>query len=184
MDREPVFTESLRPRGLGWGVATAIQVPSGDMLVFDVERAFEAGPVEPETVRRLDALRPHLARAALVTARLRHERVHAATEALDLIGLATAVVGADRRAIMMNARFESMIPAMVQDRRERVALTDPAADALLCDALACVTQPFDQNAVRSLPIGRRRIPRSSSFPSSPCGRPRAMCSRARWRSSS
>ena len=29
MDREPVFTEFHRPRGLGWGTATAIPVPTG-----------------------------------------------------------------------------------------------------------------------------------------------------------
>lgn len=30
MDREPVFVEFLRPRGIGWGTATAIQIPNGD----------------------------------------------------------------------------------------------------------------------------------------------------------
>src|SRR5690606_11287927 len=87
MDREPVFTEFLRPRGLGWGTATAIPVPSGDAIVVDIERTFDRGPYQRETMDRLDRLRPHLARAALVSARLGLERARSAAESLGLIGL-------------------------------------------------------------------------------------------------
>ena len=58
MDREPVFTEFMRPRGLGWGAATAVEVPSGNTLIFNVERRWETGPVDSDTIKRLDELRP------------------------------------------------------------------------------------------------------------------------------
>jgi hypothetical protein len=51
-----------------------VQVPSDDVLAFSVERRLTYGPVENKVLDELNALRPHLARAALVSARLRLER--------------------------------------------------------------------------------------------------------------
>lgn len=152
MDREPVFTEFHRPRGLGWGTATAIPVPTGDMLIFDVERRFEAGPVEPETVRRLDALRPHLARAGLLSARLAFERARAAAMALEHVGLPAAVLAHSTKIVAANPSLEAMIPTVVVDRPGRVALADPRADALLAAALARLPVSGDTGGVRSFPI--------------------------------
>ena len=152
MDREPVFTEFHRPRGLGWGVATVIPVPTGDMLVVDVERRFEAGPVEPETVQRLDTLRPHLARAGLLSARLAFERARATALALDLIGLPAAVLSRDLRVLSANPRLEAMMPSVVMDRRQRVALADQNADSLLAEALMRLQLPAGAGGVGSIPI--------------------------------
>lgn len=152
MDREPVFTEFHRPRGLGWGTATAIPVPTGDMLIFDVERRFEVGPVEPETVHRLDALRPHLARAGLLSARLAFERARAAAMALEHVGLPAAVLGRNTRILAANPLLEAMIPDIVLDRTARVGLADRGADALLAEALARLTLAGDAGGVRSFPI--------------------------------
>jgi DNA-binding CsgD family transcriptional regulator len=152
MDREPVFTEFHRPRGLGWGAACAIRVPTGDMLIFDVERRFEAGPVEPETVQRLDALRPHLARAGLVSVRLAFERARAAAMALEHVGLPAAVLAHSTRMLAANPLLEAMIPDVVLDRTSRVALADSNADALLGEALAHLARPGDIGGVRSFPV--------------------------------
>lgn len=152
MDREPVFTEFHRPRGLGWGAATAISVPSGDMLIVDVERRFEAGPVEPETVQALDLLRPHLARAGLLSARLAFERVRATALALDLIGLPAAVLSREQKIIAANPRLEALMPNVVLDRRQRVALANPQADALPADALARSARSWDAGGIGSVPI--------------------------------
>jgi DNA-binding CsgD family transcriptional regulator len=152
MDREPIFTEFLRPRGIGWGAATAIQIPNGDTLIVDVERRIETGPVDRATLSRLDALRPHLARAGMVSARLALERARAAAMALELIGLPAAVLAHNMRVVAANPRFETMIPDTVLDRRERIALADRNADALLAEALARLRRPGDAGGVRSLPI--------------------------------
>jgi hypothetical protein len=152
MDREPVFTEFLRPRGMGWGAATAIQVPSGETLVFDIERRFVVGPVAFETTRRLDGLRPHLARAGLLSARLAFERAKAAALALDLLGLPAAVLAHDSRVLAANPRLEAMMPKVVLDRRERVMLSDHNADALLAGALTRLALPENEGDVRSFPI--------------------------------
>ena len=152
MDREPVFTEFHRPRGLGWGTATAIPVPTGDMLIFDVERRFEAGPVEPETVQRLDALRLHLARAGLLSARLAFERARAAAMALGHVGLPAAVLARNTRILAANPLLEAMVLEVVLDRTARVALADRNADELLAEGLARLTLPGASGGVRSIPI--------------------------------
>jgi DNA-binding CsgD family transcriptional regulator len=135
MDREPVFTEFMRPRGLGWGAATAIELPCENTIIFNVERRWETGPVDAKTIARLDALRPHLARAALVSARLALERARAATMTLELIGLPAAIVSRGRAIIDANGSMAKLIPDVLQDRMGRLMLANPAGDRLLQAAL-------------------------------------------------
>lgn len=157
MDREPVFTEFHRPRGLGWGIATAIPVPSGDMLIVDIERRFETGPAERETIAKLDVLRPHLARSVLLSARLAFERAKAATLALDAIGLPGAVLSHDLRILTANSRMDALIPKVVQDRRQRIALVDSNADGLLARSLELIAKAgiFHPGLVGSIPIAAK-----------------------------
>jgi DNA-binding CsgD family transcriptional regulator len=152
MDREPIFTEFLRPRGLGWGMATAIAVPTGEMIAFDVERTLASGPADQSVAQRLDELRPHLARASLLTTKVRHERAKAAVQLLDMIGLPAVVLSSNQRPLAMNGQFQSMVPKIVQDRRNRVTLVDAAADALLVSALEQMRGPWDQRISKSIPI--------------------------------
>src|SRR5262245_24470670 len=152
MDREPVFTEFLRPRGIGWGAATAIEIPNGDSLVFDVERRIETGPVKRKTIGILDTFRPHLARAGLLSTRLAFERARAATVALELIGLPAAILARSHRILAANQSLEKMIPDVIRDRKDRVALMDLNADSLLAVALTKLSDANHSEMVRSLPI--------------------------------
>ena len=63
-----------RARGLGYTAITGVPMPTGDMAILTVERDYAEGPIEPRIVALLDGLRPHLARASLVSARLQMER--------------------------------------------------------------------------------------------------------------
>ena len=87
---EPVYRDFFIPRGGGLGVATAIEAPSGDLMVLHSEKDYAEGPVSAETVMLLDGLRPHLARAALLSSRLELQRAEAAAAILDLVGLPAA----------------------------------------------------------------------------------------------
>ncbi len=70
LDREPVYVDFYRKHGVGWAAGTMLPMPSGDLLVFSFERAFEKGPVARDAVVALDHLRPHLARSGLLAWRL------------------------------------------------------------------------------------------------------------------
>jgi DNA-binding CsgD family transcriptional regulator len=152
VDREAIFTDFLWPRGLGWGVGTAIPVPTGDLLVFDIERRLDAGPVEPETVRRLDVLRPHLARAGFLSCRLAFERMRAAVLALEQIGLPACLIGHNLRIMAANPGLEAILDRLIQDRCQRISLVNSNADALLAEALNQLALPGKGGSVRSIPV--------------------------------
>jgi DNA-binding NarL/FixJ family response regulator len=152
LDNEPVYRDYLRPRGLGWGAATAIEVPCGNTLIVDVERRWESGPVDAATLARLDQLRPHLARAALISARLSLERARVASATLELLGLPAAVISDSLNLLAANPRLEALVPRVVQDRRDRVRLAQPSADALFQQALSEALTAAAAGAVHSIPI--------------------------------
>jgi hypothetical protein len=72
--------------GVGWGMATAITLPTGDSAMFVLSRPTELGPFVRAAAARLDALRPHLARSVLISARLQLERARVVSQALALMG--------------------------------------------------------------------------------------------------
>ncbi len=145
---DALIRDFLRPRGLGWATATALPLPTGDTLIFSIERRYADGPVPRAATEILDSFRPHLARAALLSARLKLERVRAAVEALELIDLPAAILTHKATVQTVNGSFAQLIPSLVRDRRDRVTLADPAADALLAQALS--SGPARES--RSIPI--------------------------------
>jgi DNA-binding CsgD family transcriptional regulator len=152
MDRDPVYTEFYRKRGLGWATGTMLEVPSGDSIIFSFERAFAKGPAPLEIVTFLDSFRPHLARAALLASRLGLERARTMAEALQVLGLPGAVLAPGGRVTAANAAFAELVPTVALDRRDRLHLTDAGADALLAQALARLSLPTVSSTVNSIPI--------------------------------
>lgn len=152
MAAEPLYRDYLWPRGLGCGVATAIHAPTGDAAVLHAEGRRTDGSIPGSAVTRLDRLRPHFARAALLSGRLAMERAVGAVSALELMGLPAAVLGAGGRAIAANGSMAKLMPDVVQDRPSRLALADAAADRLLTQAVAVVDCAPHDAAVRSIPI--------------------------------
>src|SRR3954447_1140777 len=110
LEHEPYYRDLLRPNGLGWCVGTSIHSPSGDALVFSIEKAWNKGPVPREVAEQLDPLRPHLARAALLSARLGLERARATVDGLNLIGLPAAVLGHGGNVLAANEALLGYAP--------------------------------------------------------------------------
>ncbi len=154
IDREPVYTEFLRNNGLGWGAATAVVAPSGERMVVSVERAHARGPVPSGAVRRLNALRPHLARAVTLSTRLAMRSARAAAEALEMIGTPAAVIGRNGRIIASNGSFDALARGLVQ-RGGHLTLLEENADRLVQAAIAGIARD-DATSVRSIPVRGRR----------------------------
>lgn len=146
---EALYQDFLIPRGYGAGTATAVMVPSGDSVIVHCERARSAGEFESGTIAVLDQLRPHLARAALLSARLEMERVSTTTRTLELLGLPAAVLGGGGRLIGANESLVALMPHTLSDQPSRLAVADPAADRLLREA---VMGQEPDGPVRSIPI--------------------------------
>lgn len=147
---DPEHRDFLKPRGLG-GVAagTFIPMPSGDVVIYSIERQSEA-PLSAESIGKLDELRPHLARAGALGARVGLDHARTAAETFKIVGLPAASLGSKGKILAANSLFEALMPKVAQDRLARLTLVDDAADALLATALAAPLKLTE--AVRSIPI--------------------------------
>ncbi len=136
MDRSLVYTKFFFPNGLGYMAGTVLPMPNGDVAVFDLERRYDDGPVAPEEVRRLDAVRPHLARAAALSTRLNLERARAVVDALGRAGMPAAVLGGQDRVLAANALLEAMSDQIRFLAHGKIGLVDQAGSRLLGVLLA------------------------------------------------
>jgi len=151
MAQDPSYTQFLWPRGLGWGAATLIPVPNGDALVFHLERRRDRGPVERHLLDALDGLRPHLARAAMLSARMQFERARVAVETLNAIGLPAAVLGARMHMLAANGLLEALDAQVAIRAGDRLALTSPPANTLLRETLDRL-EVLDEAVAASIPL--------------------------------
>jgi DNA-binding CsgD family transcriptional regulator len=154
MDASDYYTELLRPRGLGWCVGTSIRAPSGDTLVFSIEKAHRNGPVPRAVAEQLDTLRPHLARAALLSGRLGLDRARTAVTTLELIGLPAAAVTATGRVVSANNGFLASAGIGVGPGNI-VQFESKPVQALLIEALSNVSSSR-AGFGRSIPVGGTR----------------------------
>jgi DNA-binding CsgD family transcriptional regulator len=135
LSADPIYSELLWPAGLGQVAATAIPLPTGETLYLNLERDRDRGPVESASVQKLDALRPHLARSALMSARLQLERARVASEALALIGLPALVFDNQGKVLAANHLIEALTEHVRWRAQDRVSLKDTSADALFRQAV-------------------------------------------------
>lgn len=135
---EPIYRDFFRPHGLGWSAGTGISIPTGDNIAFSIERTFERGPIESEYVDRLNALRPHLARSAFVSARMGLQRAKGAADALTALALPAMLVSAKGEVVEANAMAEERPDLVLFGARDRIRLIDKRANAQLDEALAAL----------------------------------------------
>ncbi len=150
LDADPFYRDWARPNGFGWCAVTALSLPTSDRLVIDVERQFARGPVEREIVNRLDELRPHLARSALLSARLQLERARIASETLAALGLPALVLSDQGKVLAANSLVDRLTGYIHWRAHDRLSLTDKAADRLLQDAIAAIDTAG--GGMRSFPV--------------------------------
>ncbi|MCJ8143097.1 helix-turn-helix transcriptional regulator [Ancylobacter sp. A5.8] len=126
----PYYREFLRPNGMAWGTGTMIEGGSADMAIVSIHRPYECGPIERARMAELTRLRPHLARATLVSARLANERHAATLSALENLGLPAATLSPAGRLIDANAVFGTQAGDEMVDLPGRLRFRDREADRL------------------------------------------------------
>lgn len=159
IEQDEAIVNYLRPAGFGHGAGTGIVMPTGEVAIYSVERRFTTGPFTRDDCVKLDPLRPHLARAALLSGRVGLERARAMASMLDVIGIPGAVVRHGGKLLAANSMFETLMPMVVQDRRDRLRLVDDRADGLLADAFDNLRRGTTPNGVGSIPL-----PSDDGFP--------------------
>ncbi|MFZ5779885.1 MAG: helix-turn-helix transcriptional regulator [Pseudomonadota bacterium] len=140
LEREPLYTEFLRPRGLGWYAGTVMRLPTGGTAMFSIEKAYRKGPMQPQELQLLDALRPHLARSISLAANAALMRVRTLTTTLRHVGMAAAVLRRDGSVVEANEQFFTSGPAIVVTRSSKVNFSSDIAQKTLHDSLASVSR--------------------------------------------
>ena len=151
LDLEPIYRDMWSQYGAGWAVATAIPIPTGQNVSLVFARQTKRGPVERAVVQKLDELRPHLARSALMSARLQLERARIASETLAALGLPTLVLDERGKVLAANPLIEALTSYVHWRAQDRVSLQDRAADQLLRDAITTIDLSGGAD-VRSFPV--------------------------------
>ena len=158
---EPLYRDYLYPAGLGWFVGTLIDTPDGDELVVSFDGSFADGPIPRAKAEWLDTLRPHLARALSMTARVKLAMAVKVAEGLGVFGLPACVVNPQGRMLAANDVMHTLIPSMIMDRQQGVTLRHGPSDDLLRRTLRNTTWKDGTADVMSLPV-----PASDDHPAS------------------
>lgn len=148
-ETDPMINELFRPAGFGWASGFIQALPHGDLAVLNLEQFYERGPIRGEALTRLNAIYPHLARAAMFAARSDFERVRNAVDTLATVGLPAAAVTPAGRVVVANAAFPQAAHVWTTRGGERLGLHDRVADAMLTETLASLAEAQGQ---RSIPI--------------------------------
>lgn len=134
--RNDVFvTDWAQVNGFHHSTGTAIQVPNGDVSIVQFVKRSGTPPYSLDEVDLLNLLRPHLARASVLTGRWRQERLKTATQALEILGLPAAVFDAAGRVQAANGLMEALPGHVIWRSGDRMSLSDRQAGALLDAAM-------------------------------------------------
>lgn len=144
----PIYRDFLLPRGKQASAACALQGTRDDALHIGVE-GLESYATAHRAVPLLNALRPHLARAVSLTAKLSQARLEASVASLDLAGVGAAVVSPDGRLRASNERFGQRLGDRITSRASKVRFADRYLQARFMEALVALTS---DTAARSIAI--------------------------------
>lgn len=137
--------------GLDSEIATAISMPTGEMVVYSFDKLRRDGSHGEVDIAALNRLHPHLARAGLIAARLGVERAVTTTVTLQMIGLPAAVLTASGRMIATNPLFEELFDIFLPVAFGRLAIANIGANKLFQQAIEAAADQVEPK-VRSVPI--------------------------------
>jgi DNA-binding CsgD family transcriptional regulator len=145
LDTNEVYRDFFRPRGLGWSASTGLPMPTQDNIVFTLERDYTRGPVERDKIGMLNELRPHLARAALIAARLGLRSAQGASNTLAVMGLPALVLDEDGTVVESNDLMVGLQEHIQWRANSRIALTDARANELFRASLPALGKPAESS---------------------------------------
>lgn len=130
-----LYRDFLVPEGFGWGAATHVKAASGENIIFTLERRYDQGPVSRREIEVLDGIRPHLARATVLAAKLRLQKAEASLASFETVGAPAALIGKGAVLLAANPGFDGLLGQVVTRSQGRIALADGQANALVQKAL-------------------------------------------------
>lgn len=149
LQNNDIYREFFYPRDLGWSAGTGLVMPTGDHIVVSVERNLERGPMEERFVETLNALRPHLARAAMIAARMGLQTATTARDAFSKLNIPVVLLDLNGTGVECSREVDELSDALVWGANERLALKDADANDLFQKALGALDR---RSAVQSFAV--------------------------------
>ena len=143
--------DNTRPLGIGGQIGSFVPMPTGEIVLFTMDRWLDNDRPSERDLASLNGFRPHLARAGLMAARLRLERARTTASALQELGLPAAVLTSGGRLLALNDLLSALPDFIRTGSQDKVVLSDRAADALFRQAIAAY-QDDHAARVRSIPV--------------------------------
>ncbi len=145
LDSIPMYRDFHRPRGGGWSAGALMEVPGSDRVCMRFERPYHRGPMDQDVRARLNLLRPHLARAAFLFAKLGLRQARSTVAALQFMEVPAAVLTRNGRLLACNSAMESRLSQVSVRAGDRITFTDNTAQRTLRESLERITAGlFDQ----------------------------------------
>ena len=134
MKRHPYYQDFLKPVGLQYfgGVRMAA---GDDVWCVSVQRSAQQGPFTSEEKRKLASLAQKLGTAAAVARALGFATANAAVEALELSGLAVALLNRKGEVLRLNRKAEALLGPELNVVEKRIVSQDKTATTQLDRAL-------------------------------------------------
>jgi DNA-binding CsgD family transcriptional regulator len=148
IERDPARIR-LRAAGIGAHLCSAIPIPSGEIVTFVFQQRLKDGAFKQGAVNRLNGLRPHLARASLVAARLRMERAETMVSALSSMNLPAAVMTGSGRVLATNGLLDRMPEVFRPLARGGLEISNTSANKLFQQTLV---EYQNGHITRSIPV--------------------------------
>jgi DNA-binding NarL/FixJ family response regulator len=117
------------------------------LAVFSFDRWARDGPHRKQDLAVLNTLYPHLARTALVAARLRLDRATTTTTTLQMIGLPAAALTHSGRLLSSNSLFDGLTSVLQPSAFGCIVIADRRANRLFQQALDPTSM-----TMRSIPV--------------------------------
>jgi hypothetical protein len=141
----PMYRDFIRPRGGGWSAGALMQAPGGGIVSFRFERPYYDGPMDQELRVRLNRLRPHLARSAMLLTNLGLRQARSTVSALQFMKVPAAVVTQSGKLLACNAAMETRLTQVDVGAGDQIVFTDRHAHQALSESLERITAGlFDQ----------------------------------------
>ena len=152
--REDESRRLMVEKGFDSQLGTIIAMPSGDLAVFAFERWRDLGRHEASAINYMNAVYPHLARAALVACRLGLERAQSAVSTLEALGVPAAAMTRRGKVMAVNHLFETVGETILPIAFGGLAIASAPANKLFQEAIAYALTSTDE-LVRSIPVPAR-----------------------------
>lgn len=148
---DPVYLVFGKRFDAGFGTGTNVLSPTGHNIGIRFARRLGGLPTQRATAQRLDLLRPHLARAALMAERWAKQRATTQVRTLEAMGMAAAALTRAGKLVVANANFEALSTLFSFAAFGRLRLNRTALDARFAEALAQLQAGEEIKSARSIP---------------------------------